>query len=193
MVEFLSKFQSRVIKIARVNSNVPCLAMTSSRVLVFWWGHLLSFHHGYTHTQLHTAALTHIWARLHPHTSGHRCTHTHLDTAALTLIWTRLHPHTFEHGCTFTHLVTAAPTYTHLNTAATTDIRTRLHLHTSGHDCTQSHLDTAAPTLTMINTVEIIICRIRDIKKFVFVSLRHIRLTESLRLSRRAYIAKIII
>ena len=50
MVKFLSKSQSRVIKIARVNyqiyqftliSYVLFLAMTSSRVLVFWWGHLL--------------------------------------------------------------------------------------------------------------------------------------------------------
>ena len=27
---------------------MPCLAMTSSRLLVFWWGHLLSFHHDTT-------------------------------------------------------------------------------------------------------------------------------------------------
>ena len=31
-------------------SYVPFLAMTSSRVLVFWWGHLLSLHHGYSDT-----------------------------------------------------------------------------------------------------------------------------------------------
>ena len=54
MVEFLSKSQSRVTKIAScyLNSHdqiyqftlISCvlfLAMTSSRVLVFWWGHLL--------------------------------------------------------------------------------------------------------------------------------------------------------
>ena len=58
MVEFLSKSPSHVIKIALVNSIrmtksikltlifcVPFFAMTSSRVLVFSWGHLL-FHHG---------------------------------------------------------------------------------------------------------------------------------------------------
>ena len=60
MVKFLSKYQSRVIKFAWVNS----IRMTKSinllqflmccwlrwhhweRVLVFWWGHLLSFHYG---------------------------------------------------------------------------------------------------------------------------------------------------